>query len=90
MKELNFFESTIGNHCTKITKYIDELIMSRLKLLDGFKSLEQSAHLCEIRQIGNAPNSRTEYVFNGEVFLTIYPPSMEEKDGKFLTSFTYK
>lgn len=85
-----FIENIYTKHFAEYLKKQEDLIMGILKKQPGFLSLEDSKHLIQLnRMVKDGEYIGTDYLFNGKVFLTIYPDKMEEKDGKFIISFDY-
>jgi len=87
----NVGETIIQNYINEFVKKQDEFIMDLLSKQPGFVSLEESKHLIEIRNIvQRGEHLGADYVFNGKVFLTIYPTKIKEDQGKFTCSFNYR
>jgi 1-aminocyclopropane-1-carboxylate deaminase/D-cysteine desulfhydrase-like pyridoxal-dependent ACC family enzyme len=87
----NFIESVMQNHIRTLAKKEEDLIMSCFKKQKGFISVEESKHLIEIRRMMKfEEHVETDYVFDGKVILTIYPPKFQEDNGKFNAVINYQ
>ena len=84
-------ESVMQDHIRTLAKKEEDLIMSCFKKQKGFISVEESKHLIEIRRMMKFDEHvGTDYVFDGKVILTIYPPKFSEENGRFNAMINYQ
>lgn len=85
------FEQTLTNkYIQEFAKKEDEFIMSLLEKQPGFVSLEESKDKIEVnRMIKFGEHVGTDYLFNGNRFLTIYPVEFTQENNRFKCGFTY-
>jgi len=86
-----YTESIMQNYIKDLAKKEEDLIMNCFKKQKRFVSIEESKHLIEVRRMMKFDeHAGTDYVFDGKVILTIYPPKFTEENGRFNATINYQ
>ena len=86
----NKVEEIMQEHIKNCAKKEEDLILSVYKKQKGFISLEESKHLISVnKMVKDAVHVGTDYLFNGKVILTMYPPKFSEESGVFKVTWNY-